>query len=166
MSEPYDGAAVRCAEGESTGEEEAGRTQNAPRDCGGCSVCCTAMRVTALEKPAGRRCEHQTPAGCGRYEDRPAACRDWFCMWVRDGRGLFSDAERPDRLGVFFTATRAGPGTGRQTIHAHETRPAAAAEPAARRRIAFLRRFAPVEVVPCRTDPQPTPRPSHGRRLG
>lgn len=161
MSMPNDGAVARCADeedagaGDADGGGDASRTENAPRDCGGCSACCTAMKVAALSKPAGQHCEHQMPGGCGNYADRPAACREWFCMWVRDGRGLFTEAERPDRLGVFFTASRADPATRRQVIHAHETRPAAASDPAARRRIAFLRQFAPVEVVPYRAAPAP-----------
>jgi len=127
-----------------------GRTDDAPRDCGGCNVCCTAMHVKPLEKPAGTPCAHQADAGCGIYRQRPTVCRNWFCLWVRDGRGLFSDEHRPDRLGVFFTASDPEPDTGRQTIYAHEVRAEAASEPAARAVIQHLRQAVPVSVLPYR----------------
>ena len=79
-------------------------TENAPRDCGACNVCCTAMHVPPLNKPAGVSCPHQTAAGCGNYAQRPSVCRTWYCMWVRDAGKVFDEAHRPDRLGVFFTS--------------------------------------------------------------
>jgi Fe-S-cluster containining protein len=79
------------------------------RQCGPCNLCCTAMHVAALDKPAGTPCEHQGKAaggGCGVYDHRPSVCRNWYCMWVRDNGKVFADDERPDKLGVFFTAGR------------------------------------------------------------
>lgn len=113
------------------------------------------MHVKPLDKPAGTPCAHQSDIGCGIYPDRPNACRNWFCLWVRDGRGLFSDAHRPDRLGVFFTASDPEPNTGRQTIYAHEVREGAAGEPAVQAVIEHLRRAVPVQVLPCRPSQSP-----------
>lgn len=128
-----------------------GKTDDAPRDCGGCNVCCTAMHVRPLDKPPGKPCEHQSAAGCGIYHERPGVCRSWFCMWVRDPGRLFDDAHRPDRLGVFFTASDPDPQTGRQTIYAHEVRPAAANEEAAAAVIRHFRQAVAVEVLPFRS---------------
>jgi len=133
------------------------KTEDAPRDCGGCNVCCTAMKVSPLDKPCGTPCEHQTDAGCGIYQDRPSVCKVWFCMWVRDAGGIFDDvAHRPDRLGVFFTASPPDPNTGQQTVFAHEIRPKASDETKARAVIEFLRQAAPVAVVPYNPPPDST----------
>jgi Fe-S-cluster containining protein len=133
------------------------QTDNAPRDCGGCNVCCTAMKVSPLNKPAGTPCPHQSEAGCGIYGQRPDVCRVWFCMWVRDDGRIFDDVDhRPDRLGVFFTASPPDPNTSEQTVFAHEVRPHASDEPQARSVIEFLRQAAPVAVVPYSPPPDST----------
>lgn len=131
-------------------------TQNAPRDCGPCNVCCTAMHVRALAKPAGERCRHQSTEGCGIYLDRPAACRDWYCLWVRDNGKVFDASHRPDRLGVFFSASPANPRTGQQELYAHEVRPDAAHEPKAARIIDTLRQVAPITIVPFAGEREPS----------
>ncbi len=138
-------------------ELKAGRvpTENAPRDCGSCNVCCTAMHVRALNKPPGERCQSQGPTGCGIYADRPAACREWFCLWVRDPGQVFDTTHRPDRLGVFFTASPPDGQTGRQRMYAHEVRPGAAHEPKAAQAIGFLERVAPVQIIPFAGDRPP-----------
>jgi hypothetical protein len=120
------------------------------RQCGDCNICCTAMKVPALDKPAGVRCVHQTPQGCGNYEHRPAPCREWYCLWVRDQHGLFNDSQRPDRLGIFFTASPPD-AAGRQVIGAHETHPGAAHSFDAKQLILFLGQFAKVRVIPAPT---------------
>lgn len=122
-------------------------TQDAPRDCGGCNVCCTAMKVAALDKPAGLTCTHQGPAGCGIYPQRPEVCRSWFCMWVRDDKDIFTDAQRPDRLGLFFTASPPDRITRQQVVFAHEIAPDSARRPKAIEAIEYLRQFVPVQVV-------------------
>lgn len=119
-----------------------------PRTCGACNVCCTAMTVRALKKPAGVKCVHQTDTGCGHYDQRPEACRAWFCMWVRDEGRVFTDAQRPDRLGLFFTAAPSDPTAGRQVIHAHEVRRDGANTPAGQAAIDFLAQFVWVQIVP------------------
>jgi hypothetical protein len=117
------------------------------------------MRVTALNKPAGQPCVHQTESGCGNYENRPEVCRVWDCLWIRDTIGLFAEHHRPDRLGMYFSPSRADPDTGRQTLYAHQVRPGAALEPEAQRVVQWLRRFAEVEVLPYRHPPNENDRP-------
>jgi Fe-S-cluster containining protein len=122
-------------------------TQDAPRDCGGCNVCCTAMKVAALDKPAGLTCAHQTPTGCGIYLERPQTCRSWFCMWVRDDKDIFTDAQRPDRLGPVLHRQLARPHhppTGRLRPR---NRPDSAMRPQAIEAIEYLRQFVPVQIV-------------------
>lgn len=123
----------------------------ADRGCDGCNVCCTAMKVTPLNKPAGSDCLHQNETGCGIYSRRPTACRAWYCMWIRDHGNVFSDHHRPDKLGVFFTASAPDARTGQQTIFAHEVYPHAAETPEPQHVIRQLAIFAPVQIVPAPT---------------
>jgi hypothetical protein len=149
--------------------EPAGEGDSRPRECGDCNVCCTAMHVAALDKPAGTPCEHQADAGCGIYQNRPSVCRNWYCMWIRDRGSVFAEDERPDKLGVFFTAGAplgksashtpnrlAGVATPlnrsqqQQVIYAHPIRPDGADSVAARVVIQRLRRALPVNILPYR----------------
>ena len=53
------------------------------KSCGDCGLCCKLMGVTALDKPAGRWCRHFSKStGCAVYDDRPADCRVFNCMWL------------------------------------------------------------------------------------
>jgi hypothetical protein len=55
------------------------------RACGTCTLCCKVFQIDAIEKPAGRWCEHCTPGrGCGIYDARPEQCRDFFCLWMTE----------------------------------------------------------------------------------
>lgn len=66
------------------------------RQCGGCTACCKLLPVLEIKKPAMTRCDHQrTGKGCAIYAKRPASCRVWSCMWLRDP--LTADLSRPDR---------------------------------------------------------------------
>lgn len=139
------------------------------RECDGCNVCCTAMKVSPLNKPAGVGCEHQNAQGCGIYDERPDVCRVWFCMWVRDKARVFADHHRPDRLGVFFTASTPDPRTGAQTIYAHEIHPGAAYTPEPQHVITNLARYAPVHIIPAPQNPparqHPTPLTHNGAAI-
>lgn len=137
-------------------------TEDAPRDCGGCNVCCTAMRVAPFDKPAGTSCQHQSATGCDIYSSRPSVCRVWFCIWVRDTGRIFTEAHRPDKLGLFFTASIPDPITGEQTIYAHETVPDAAQLPEGMKIIRYLRQAGQVQVLPFR---RPSPDQSGSTRL-
>ena len=70
-------------------------------DCGGCTVCCTALPIEAdFTKPAGVACRHCTPTGCGIYEKRYAICRGFLCGWLLLP-GL-DESWRPDRSGILI----------------------------------------------------------------
>jgi len=56
------------------------------RTCGNCDLCCTALHVEELHKPAGMRCRHLSaflePGGnCLIYRQRPASCGAFICLW-------------------------------------------------------------------------------------
>ena len=77
----------------------------APRaDCGGCTVCCTALRIEGDEfaKPAGVTCHHCTPTGCGIYQTRYAICRGFQCGWLL--LPVLDESWRPDRSGILIRA--------------------------------------------------------------
>lgn len=70
------------------------------RTCGTCTLCCKAVGVHALAKPAGAWCPHcdRRGGGCAIYGERPGECRTFSCAWL-DGL-LPEDRDRPDRLKV------------------------------------------------------------------
>jgi hypothetical protein len=66
------------------------------KSCGDCGMCCKLMGVEALRKPPHAWCGHfRKGAGCAIYADRPRACADFACYWLK-AEGL-GDAWRPDR---------------------------------------------------------------------
>lgn len=85
-------------------EAEANREQRAlravGRQCGECTVCCTAMGVPELKKPAWTKCAHVCATGCAIYPVRPKGCADFFCLW-RQGFG--EEEWRPDLLGAVLS---------------------------------------------------------------
>src|SRR6185437_7109688 len=76
------------------------------RECGACTACCRELTIEsdALRKVQGVLCVHCTPEqGCGIYQTRPDACRDWYCQWRR--YAWLDDSWRPDRSGLLLRAT-------------------------------------------------------------
>jgi hypothetical protein len=71
------------------------------KSCGPCTMCCSALEIAELKKPAGKRCADCTLGlGCAIYADRPQVCRDYECDWLtsRDlARWL-----RPDLVGAIL----------------------------------------------------------------
>jgi hypothetical protein len=63
-------------------------------------MCCEALEIVELKKPAGPKCADCGEAGCRIYALRPKVCRDFECEWLmsRDLPARF----RPDRIGVLF----------------------------------------------------------------
>jgi hypothetical protein len=95
-------------------------TALAGRQCGACTVCCTALQIDdpALHKKAGVTCRHLTAGGCGIYDSRPGTCREFLCGWR-----LFAELDddwRPDISGLLvmrkapdeLPAAWRGPGFG------------------------------------------------------
>ena len=69
--------------------------------CGPCTMCCSALEIAELKKPAGPLCVNcRLAGGCAIYADRPQVCRDFECEWLtrRDLARRF----RPDLVGVIL----------------------------------------------------------------
>ncbi len=63
-------------------------------------MCCAALEIDELKKPAGPSCRHCVGAGCGIYAARPQVCRDFECEWLTS-RTLPQNF-RPDRIGAIL----------------------------------------------------------------
>ena len=62
------------------------RSLVAGRECGACTVCCTALKIdeTDFKKLAGVTCGHcVNGVGCSIYDHRPDVCQAWHCGWRR-----------------------------------------------------------------------------------
>jgi len=79
------------------------------RECGGCALCCTVLRVDELAKLGGTPCPKLRPAGdgCSIHATRPSICRAYRCLWLRGG---LDDTDRPDRLGAVLDVAFEGDG--------------------------------------------------------
>jgi hypothetical protein len=65
-------------------------------------MCCKVLHIADLDKPAGRWCSHVKPgAGCKIYDDRPGTCRQFFCLWMQDGR--VGEEWKPERSRFLVT---------------------------------------------------------------
>jgi hypothetical protein len=75
-------------------------TPIAGRECGTCTVCCTALTIDdpELQKVQGYRCKNLRVGGCGIYPTRPQACRAFFCGWRQ--LKWVRETLRPDTSGV------------------------------------------------------------------
>jgi len=77
------------------------------RNCGKCNACCKYYDVAELKKPAGQLCQHwKKSSGCTIYETRPAACRDFYCVWLQNAS--LDDNWRPDISGFILREIRTG----------------------------------------------------------
>jgi uncharacterized protein len=69
--------------------------------CGSCTMCCSALEIAELQKPAGPLCSNcRLGDGCAIYQDRPQVCRDFECEWLT--RRDLSRRFRPDLAGVIL----------------------------------------------------------------
>jgi hypothetical protein len=72
------------------------------RICGSCMMCCTVMQVDELNKPAGVTCSHAVVGqGCTIRDQRPQACRRFFCGWRLDPN--IDSLWKPDIAGFLLT---------------------------------------------------------------
>lgn len=80
----------------------------AGRECGGCTVCCKALKIDVpeLKKLADVLCPHCTGTGCGTYDTRPPVCKGWHCGWRRLSQ--LDDDWRPDRSGILIDVVTDG----------------------------------------------------------
>jgi hypothetical protein len=77
------------------------------RPCGGCTMCCKVAAVPEIDKPASTWCRNcDKSKGCKIYQQRPQACRDFYCLWkvMLD----FPEELRPDRCKVIWQMTEDG----------------------------------------------------------
>ena len=70
------------------------------RECGTCTVCCTAPSINKpqIQKLSGAVCRHCVGAGCAIYDSRPPVCRAFYCAWRTVD--IFDEDWRPDKSGV------------------------------------------------------------------
>lgn len=70
------------------------------RECGACTVCCTAPSINKpeIQKQSGAACRHCVGAGCAIYDSRPPVCRAFYCAWRTVD--IFGEDWRPDKSGV------------------------------------------------------------------
>jgi hypothetical protein len=80
-------------------------------NCDGCTVCCKALKIRELDKPAHTWCQHcQIGVGCGGYETRPESCRVYECIWLQTQQlsRPIALALRPDKSRVVIGTTNHG----------------------------------------------------------
>lgn len=64
-------------------------------------MCCTALEIVELKKPAGPACPNCIlTGGCKIYLKRPQVCRDFECNWLLE-RALPATL-RPDKVGTIL----------------------------------------------------------------
>jgi hypothetical protein len=72
------------------------------RACGECTACCTAISVHELKKNAAVPCKHLCARGCGIYEQRPASCAHYECLWLS---GVTPEGWQPKKYGIILDIT-------------------------------------------------------------
>ncbi len=74
----------------------------AVRPCGPCHLCCRVFAIPEANKPHTDWCDELIGGiGCSSYLQRPAPCRDFFCLWTRDER--LGEDWRPDISGFVLS---------------------------------------------------------------
>lgn len=77
------------------------------RACGSCTLCCKAVGVLEVSKPAGTWCPHCVSGKrCAIYEQRYASCRTFYCQWMTE-KGLGPEW-KPERAKFVLVKTEAG----------------------------------------------------------
>ena len=74
------------------------------RKCGTCSACCRWPSVKEIDKPAREPCRFLAKQGfrCTIYADRPKACAEYRCTWLRGKGSAINNRDRPDTCGVLI----------------------------------------------------------------
>jgi hypothetical protein len=84
------------------------------RSCGSCSLCCKLLSIEGVEdRPGWTWCRHCRPGkgGCGIYDQRPQACRNFLCGWLSGALDTVLDPERwhPAKARMMITAEAVDP---------------------------------------------------------
>jgi hypothetical protein len=91
-----------------------------PAGCDGCTLCCKLIAVEEIRKPRNQWCpDCRKGKGCGVYDTRPKACREFLCVWLdaqdKDkSAAIFGPDTKPDKCGVVIIA-----GADGRTAFAH-----------------------------------------------
>jgi hypothetical protein len=110
------------------------------RTCDGCDVCCRAVGVAVLDKPAGVACRHLCGSpgrSCGIYPNHPKDCAEFYCLW-RATDDVLSAAEHPNRVGYVMSFNDVWIFPLVITVHPDPQRPVAWQAPEALERFAWL----------------------------
>ena len=68
------------------------------KSCGECTMCCSALEIDELQKPAGPRCVNCRPAAAARSMPRaPQVCREFECEWLTQPNVAAAISARQDR---------------------------------------------------------------------
>ncbi len=90
--------------------------------------------VAALQKPCHTTCIHQTGRGCAIYNERPAECKTYKCVWLQ---GHLPEEMRPDKIGLIVDSEG-----GDEWVVIQECREGSLATPVGRRLLARLAQMA------------------------
>jgi hypothetical protein len=77
------------------------------RSCGECNLCCKLEKIENF-KPARKWCHHCTIGkdGCGIYETRPSACKNFNCLWKTNEE--MPEDMRPDVVRAYAVELNGG----------------------------------------------------------
>lgn len=68
--------------------------------CGTCTLCCKLTGIKEIGKAVGEWCKYcNINVGCNIYDTRPQSCKNFECVWLRDGWG---EELRPDKCHLMF----------------------------------------------------------------
>lgn len=110
------------------------------RTCAACDLCCIAVGVEEIDKPAAVACPHlsgEAGCSCAIYPKRPPSCRDFFCAW-RCSDVILPPQARPADAGWVMAINDPGTFPHVVTIHPDPARPDAWNAPWARRLFAAI----------------------------
>lgn len=73
------------------------------RECGSCTLCCKTHEIPELSKKKDAWCQHaHKDRGCDIYEERPASCREFDCLWLQ---GYIPVELKPNRVHAVVSLT-------------------------------------------------------------
>ena len=75
------------------------------RKCGDCTKCCEGtLEAIIFDKPlrTGLKC-HFLEKACTIHSERPYACREYFCVWMRDNKRILPEWMKPNLSNVIIT---------------------------------------------------------------
>jgi hypothetical protein len=87
-------------------QEHIAKTLAPTNHCGGCRACCITpyLKTPEFTKPSHTYCHNCGRGGCKMYWNRPQACREFECAWLKSQsrNDVMPPELRPDCCGVIF----------------------------------------------------------------